>query len=382
MIQKTRRAAPRRILMGTLLSIALTAVIILPPHPAQARAHAAASLPRTNASHATVIVLDMSGSMGFNDPQSYRCSAADAYIDLSNQNDYIGVVGLANYNGARSGAFNFQTAQVWSEPVNMSTLQERQALKDTIKNKSNSCVHIGTTPTYDALNQAYIMLDTITKQHAIGGSVILLTDGIPDPDTDSQIMEVRNDLVTKFQARGWPIDTIGLGQDSAIGGSTPGTFHDFLKGISFATSGKFYDDGQGVVPGVNALNIAPFFVDIFARYSGRTPQNVIPPTQLNGNTQQQNFKVTDGTSSLDVVVVKNTAQTNVTLYDANNHVVTPDGVGIFVSQDQYQFYVIYSIDQPQAGFWTLSEPGSGLFLMDSLKVTNIGLNMSSLSLRE
>lgn len=53
--------------------------------------------------HVTILVLDMSGSMQQNDPAGIRCSAANAYIDLSAQNDEIGVVGLDNGDGATGG---------------------------------------------------------------------------------------------------------------------------------------------------------------------------------------------------------------------------------------------------------------------------------------
>lgn len=337
------------------------------------------SVPQATTGHATIIVLDMSGSMGTNDPQGYRCSAADAYIDLSDVNSYIGLVGLDNNNGATTGVHNFQTAPIWAEPTNTATLQDKESLKQIIANKSNSCRPDNTTPTYEALHQAYDMLQTITQQHHISGSVILLTDGTPAPDTDSQIAAINSELLKEFQAKGWPIDTIGLGADAAIGGNTPGTFHDFLKGISDATGGTFYDDGKGPVAGISPLNIATFFVQIFARYSGYTPTEDIPPTQLDGGTTQRNFQVTGGTNKLAVVVVKDSPNATVALLDPNSQTVAADGSGVFVSTDAY--HVIYSIDQPQPGAWIVSVTGSGNFLMYSLKKTQIGLSISNIRLK-
>ena len=85
------------------------------------------SMPAASASagHVTAIVLDMSGSMAGNDPNGLRCSAANAYIDLSGPGDYIGVVGLDN-NGPTGGAHNFALAQVWAEPGEMATVAARQ----------------------------------------------------------------------------------------------------------------------------------------------------------------------------------------------------------------------------------------------------------------
>jgi archaellin len=329
--------------------------------------------------HVTIIILDMSGSMGQNDPQGYRCSAADAYIDLSGANDLIGVIGLDNNNGLTGGNHNFQTAQLWSNPVNMATVQARQALKNTIKTKSSNCRPDNTTPTYDALAQAYTMLASATKQSGFSGSVILLTDGTPYPDTDAQIAAIQSDLVPMYKAKNWHIDTIGLGADAPVGGSTPGTFHDFLSGISNATTGTFYDDGHGAVNGVSPLNIGPFFVQIFGRYSGLTVTQDIPPTALTGGTTSRNFQVTGGTTNLDVVVVKDQSRTQVALQDAAGQPVTADGVGVFVSQENYQD--IFQVSQPQPGAWVANVTGSGQFLLYSLKQTNVGLQFAGLALK-
>ncbi|HLX40086.1 MAG TPA: vWA domain-containing protein, partial [Ktedonobacteraceae bacterium] len=348
------------------------------PSLAQANSTGFSLRPHDSVGHATIIVLDMSGSMGTNDPLGLRCSAANAYIDLSGLNDYIGVVGLDNNNGQTTDAHNFQTAQVWTQPINTATLADKNNLKNIIANKSNSCRPDNTTPTYESLSNAYNMLSTITKQRKISGSVILLTDGTPYPDTDAQIAAIKSDLIPQFQTQGWPVDTIGLGVDGPIGGSTPGTFHDFLKGISNATGGSFYDDGKGPVSGVSPLNIAPFFLDIFHRYSGDTLRQDIPVTALAGGTIQRNFVVTDGTNQLDIVVVKDQPGTTATLSDPNGQPVVADGVGVFFTQDKY--HDIYQITQPQAGQWTVSVTGSGNFLMDDLHKSNIGLSSPVVSL--
>ncbi|MHB8596823.1 MAG: vWA domain-containing protein [Ktedonobacteraceae bacterium] len=379
MVNTTLRLLTRYSAIILCTSIVLLASLTL-PLPTLAQAHSARlnARPDDSAGHATIIVLDMSGSMGTNDPLGLRCSAANAYIDLSRVNDYVGVVGLDNNNGQTTGTHNFQTAQVWTQPLNTATLADKQNLKNIIANKSNACRPDNTTPTYNSLSNAYSMLAAITKQQHISGSVILLTDGTPYPDTDAQIADIKSDLVPQFQTQGWPIDTIGLGPDGLVGGSTPGTFHDFLKSVSNATGGSFYDDGNGPVPGVSPLNIAPFFLDIFHRYSGDTLRHDIPVTPLNGSTIQRNFPVTDGTNQLDVVVVKDQSGTTATLSDPNGQPVVADNVGVFVSQDKY--HVIYQITQPQAGQWTVSVTGSGKFLMDDLHTSNIGLSSPIIAL--
>ncbi len=273
--------------------------------------------------HVTIIVLDMSGSMATNDPNGLRCSAASAFIALSGPGDFIGVVGLDNKNGEKNGPFI--SSLVWAQPTEMATLAERQSLQQTIMTDSNNCQPDNTTPTYDALQQALKMLLTASQNAQIDGSVILLTDGTPDPDTVAQINAINADLLPQFKQHHWPIDTIALGQDGPIDGLNGQTFHSFLSGVADATSGKFYDDGHGEVEGISPLNIAPFFVDIFALRIGRTVNQDIPPQQLNGATSRQNFVVSNYTDSLDIVVVKDQPDIDVSLTTPGGQPITQSG---------------------------------------------------------
>lgn len=332
-----------------------------------ALAHLAArSMPAASASagHITVIALDMSGSMASNDPNGLRCSAANAYIDLSGPGDYIGVVGLDN-NGPTGGARNFALAQVWSEPTEMATVAARQQLRDTIAAKSHNCRPDSATPTYDALQKALTMLGDATAKSHLPGSVILLTDGVPAPQQDEQISAIQQDLVPQFKQKNFPIDTVALGAD--------GTLRSFLSDLANATGGSYYDDGHGVVSGVSPLNIAPFFVDIFALRNGRTVTHDIPPTALSGGTVSRNFAIGNFVAHFDVVAVKDSPNTRITLTAPNGQVLPPTVAGTFISSDPH--YVIFSVDHPQSGAWQLNVTGSGRFLMDSLKVSTLGLSI-------
>ncbi|HET9979923.1 MAG TPA: hypothetical protein VFQ32_05750 [Ktedonobacterales bacterium] len=306
----------------------------------------------------------MSGSMASNDPNGLRCSAANAYIDLSGPGDYIGVVGLDN-NGPTGGAHNFALAQVWAEPGEMATVAARQQLRNTIATKSHNCHPDASTPTYDALQKALTMLSSATAKNHLPGSVILLTDGVPAPQQDEQISAIQKDLIPQFKQQNFPIDTVALGAD--------GTLRSFLSDLANATGGSYYDDGHGVVSGVSPLNIAPFFVDIFAMRNGRTVTHDIPPTALSGGTVSRNFAIGNFVSHFDVVAVKDSPNTRVTLTAPNGQVLPPTVAGTFISSDPH--YVIFSVDHPQSGAWQLNVTGSGRFLMDSLKVSTLGLSI-------
>lgn len=316
-----------------------------------------------SADHVTILILDMSGSMAQNDPNGLRCSAANAYIDLSGPGDYIGVVGLSG-NGS-GGPNGFGAAQTWATPANMQTIHDQATLKQTIAQRSQQCHPNGATPTYDALSRALGLLKTATAQGGFSGSVILLTDGQPAPQQDAQIAAIQHDLLPQFKQDGFPIDAVALGADQGL--------HSFLSGLADATGGSYYDDAHGVVPGVSALNIAPFFVDIFAQRNGRIVTHDIPPTALGGATVSRNFSVGDFVSQLAVVAVKDSPSTTVTLTAPNGQTLSSSTAGVLFAGDPH--YAIFSIPNPQQGAWQLNVTGSGQFLMDSLKVSTLGLSI-------
>ncbi len=317
---------------------------------------APAALAATSAGHVTIIVLDMSGSMAQNDPAGIRCSATNAYIDLSGPGDLVGVVDLDNSDGSTGGPHSFDLASVIAQPTDMSTLASRQHLRDQLQTVTHGCQPDANTPTYDALNKALGMLTQATKGGQIPGSVILLTDGDPEPNADGQIAAIKSDLVPQFKSHGWPIDTIALGNDPS--------FHGFLNDISTATSGNFYDDSQGPVPNVSPLNIGPFFVNIFSIRNGRTPGPTIAPTTLSGGAISRNFQLGQYVDHLDVIVVKDQPQTTVTVDVPNGQQLSSGIAGTFISTDPH--YAIFSVDGPQSGTWQVNVTGSGQFLVDSL----------------
>ena len=128
-----------------------------------------------------------------------------------------------------------------------------------------------------------------------------------------------------------------------------------------------------MVSGVSPLNIAPFFVSIFAQRNGRTVSHDIPPTTLSGGTVSRNFAIGSFVSHLDVVAVKDSPNARVTLTAPNGQVLPPAVAGTFISSDPH--YVIFSVDHPQSGAWQLNVSGSGHFLMDSLKISTLGLRI-------
>lgn len=319
--------------------------------------------------HVTIIILDMSALMSTSDPGGLRCSAANSFIDLSGTDDLIGVIGLDNNDNSRGGTYGFQQAQVWIQPTQVNTPLERTKLQQNVAVQSHKCQAdtSGSTPTYDALYRALTMLTATTQAGQLSGSVILLTDSVPFPDRDSQITAIKRDLLPQFKQHKWPIDTIALGSET--------DFHSFLGELANGTSGKSYDDNNGIVPGVSSLNIAPFFVDIYARYSDRTVGPDIGPTQLKGGTQSFSFQPSDYADYLDIIVVKEKPNTKITLTVPGGETLTSAVAGTFVSvHDPY--YAVFSVQGPKSGDWQLNVTGTGKFLMDSLILSSLKVSIT------
>lgn len=352
--------------------LALVGIIVLyrsvPKANAQAPNIASTAAISPAEKRVTILVLDMSFRMKTNDPDGLRCSATKAYIDLSGPGDLIGVIGLDNNKGDRGGPHNFQKSFVWSQPVPMDTRRERQSLEDIIAQKSNKCGYDGSTPIYDALNQALAMLTSNASggKRNIAGSVILLTSGNLTPDTSNQIDAVESELLPQFKKYNWLIHTIALGPMNT-------GYHSFLSDLSNATSGKFYDDGNGVVPGVSPLNITQFFVDIFALQNGRALIPDIKPTQLNGSFSTD-FAVGDFVDHLDVLVVKERGVASVTLTPPPEDKLFPQ---VVQSTSADADYAIFSVPEPLAGDWQMNVQGTGQFLMDSLILSSVTITIIS-----
>ncbi|HEY7833569.1 MAG TPA: vWA domain-containing protein [Ktedonobacterales bacterium] len=347
--------------MATLVSTAAPAFAQpLTPARAQRASGAAAS------GHVTILVIDMSGSMGSpgqggNDPNGLRCSAAHAYIDLSGTGQWVGIVGLAHPAGAPGDP---RLAQDYAQPVEMSTDAARAAMRKALDTQSNNCVGDGTTPMSDALLHADHMLHSAT-QGTLAGSVILLTDGLPDPDTNGQIAAIQQEL-PDFETHNWPIDTIALG-DADRG---------FLSGLSDATGGRAFDVRHGPVPGDSPLNLEPFFLSIFQINAGRTLLHAVAPLALAGQSQRQ-FHVGRFVAHMDVLVVRDSSNVSALLYAPGNYPNAPEQPGQARIVENDPHYAIFAVDSPVRGDWTLAFSGSGQLLVDALIQSTLSLQLVS-----
>ncbi|HEU5376026.1 MAG TPA: vWA domain-containing protein [Ktedonobacteraceae bacterium] len=315
-----------------------------------------ATIKDTPTGHVTILVLDMSGSMADNDQNQVRCDAAKAFIDLSGPGNMIGLIGMA---GAK--------AQIWHDPLPTDVLTQRMELKRAITDRpplTPDCQHpSGNTPTADALLLAWQMLN---NEPGLQGSVILLSDGVPTPDTDGDIATIQKKLLPLFQQKHWPVDTIALG--------TQGVLRPFLVNISRQTGGIPYDDAQGPVPGErSSLNILPFFTDILSRQTGGSFATLASLTTITSGITSYNFQVDATDKGLYLLLIRDTndqggVQARLLSPGPAPLVLSASRIPPGADYDQNNSYAAFTVGNLapspgnlQAGTWELDVSGTGRF---------------------
>jgi hypothetical protein len=358
--------------------------IAMPAYPEQAQAkqntstlpHPAFASVAEPEGHVTILILDMSTSMNGNDPGGLRCSAAKAYIDLSNANDKIGIIGLTNTDSATADdSYHFLSAEIWRQPVPVGVLSQREALENVITQRppgEPDCqVPYGSTPLYDALDQARKMLAQATSDPGgnLSGSVVLMTDGQPFPNQQKQADAVLNDLRPIFLKHHWPIDVVAL--------NAVGSYLNFLRMLADGTGGRFYQTTEGNADAQpSPLSIASFFTTIFALRVGRTLDMGAVHT-LSGETQSLNFGLDDYARHLDLVVIKDQGISAKLTTPQGDTLPSPDPPphALLIAGDPY--YEIFSFDGPSAGVWQLDVRGSGQFQVASLVTSWLQISILS-----
>lgn len=325
---------------------------------------APAAMRMASTGNVTILVLDMSGSMGNpggsgNDPDGLRCSAADAFISLSGPNQFVGVVGLVGDTQAKT----------WASPSEMATIQARQQLIQTVKEKSNNCYANGNTPTFGALSKAYAMLQSTATNGRVG-SVILLTDGVPAPNTGQQQSDIITQLVPKFRSSHFPINTIALGSDPSTG--------SFLREVASGTLGQYNSDYNPATGQPDPLEIAPVFLGYFAALTHRAPKPLVQEDTLNGGVTQRNFTVDDLTQHLDAVVIAQDPSARISLISPDGVIYnarTPSVTGRTVVFGAH--YAMFSFDNPTPGNWIVSiAGGSRQFSVYGLARTTLSIALT------
>jgi Mg-chelatase subunit ChlD len=322
----------------------------------------------------TIVVLDQSGSMRLDlpekrprtkasDPLGLRCSAVRLLADLATTRDSLGLIKLESHDDTTDSTAD-RTAEVLLAPMAMGTAQSRDMFKAKV-----DCDHAtNNTPIADALLKAYEQLAAAKRDRGSSfvGRVILLTDGDPQPQRETQLQEIAQ-LLPHFAQEGWPISTVGLklrsnGNRVAI---------DLLQRIAGVTSGRAYGDID------DPLKLQSVFVDFFAQQTGRS---LIPGaiTQLKP-TGETRVGVADYATRIDVLVAKSNPHAEISLRQPgpNYSEVAENGPGVDLFSNGDSYYAAFSIDKPITGVWSVRATQPTELIVNVLVESHIQLRLEN-----
>jgi hypothetical protein len=211
---------------------------------------------------AVCLALDRSGSLQDTDPQRYGPSVINVVADLAT-NAMLTVFTFAGQG--REGVRLLGTFDL-ANPRELEALRQRVAELDRTPPE-------GYTPTADLLAAIY---DHLAGRGAPpGAGCIVISDGLPEPDTEAQFRRIET-LLPQYAARGWRLHAVALGAGqwterfhsiaTQLGGAalTANTPAELLSVVLHAFAAYRRDPPPQVVPmiiGANGQAVVPIEVD-------------------------------------------------------------------------------------------------------------------------
>ena len=322
----------------------------------------------------TAIIIDSSGSMGWNDPNNERKTQAKRFIDMMQVGDRGAVIDFDYY------------AYVHAPLTLINDETQRTVLKNAIdKIDSSGGTHLGRglQAGYNELNKS----PELTQKKA----AIFLTDGVG----------TYNGEASWYAEKGWPVYTIGLGYD---------TNPALLQQIAAETGGRYY-------PALTADTLSEIYRELVKDVRGQTgiSQNVytVLPNQLvyhevpiTSETLEVTFNIDayrtvnlssatysddttvthdeinqDGMISNEVDVITTSESIEVSNVNSlsnmvNYTLISPSGVQLTSTTDD--LHVHYTAGPTYAGFRiTNPEPGTWTMMMEGVDVPEQGMDVEA-----
>ncbi|MBN2117606.1 MAG: VWA domain-containing protein [Anaerolineales bacterium] len=254
-----------------------------------------------------VLIIDSSGSMGWNDPSNKRLDAGKAYLAASLAGDYVGVVDFNSYASLDSPLVQL--------PENRTNLI---AAIDGIGSSGGTDVGAGVQAGCDALIASPSSNDT--------KAAILLTDGQGPFDNQDAC----------FKDQGWKIYTFGFGDsDDAL-----------LQQIATNTGGDFKR--------LPTSDLVCEFQQVRAKIAGQTP---VPCTTYNVSPEQTisfNISVPAGQQQATFSTSWAGSDVVMSLTTPSGRVISRDTVVADVFHEKGAAYEVYTIKHPEPGDWVVS----------------------------
>ena len=271
------------------------------------------------------LIIDSSGSMGGNDPNDLRKSAARLFISLA-ASDVRSDVQIA--------VVDFDSWAVTLAPLTLANagneeLSQLEGAVDQINSDGGTNIAAGLQQGFDTLSAS--------STPYVRKAAVLLTDGEDSSYTD--------EIVSNYDAEGWSIYTIGLG-----GGINRGK----LESIAAATpEGEYYP--------VDLSKIQEIYNKILAKVTRKSvlsslrgflnqDQEVTKNVLIDNNIGLVDFSASWIGSTIEMVLVDPSGA------EITPNIATALGVGYLVAPT----FVIYTVDNPMEGEWGMKIKGTDI----------------------
>jgi len=259
----------------------------------------------------TVIVIDNSASMQSNDSNGLRGNAAKLFVDLSQVNDEVAVVGFSNDS----------LTQVPLTKILGTTT------KSSIKN-SISVSPEGGTNYQPALSSAADLLSGASSRNN-RRAVIFFTDGEPSDNPT---------LPSEYSANGWRVFPVGFGNaDETV-----------LFSMAAASGGEYRMVS-------NVADIQPAMVEIATLIRGSAPPDIISDSITGDQEKTYTFNISKLAEWVEFWAIWDAGK------DISFWIEKPNGQIIDESSSNYTeegTYGIYRIESPTLGSWTVHIKGN------------------------
>ncbi|QCJ44163.1 VWA domain-containing protein [Bacillus sp. S3] len=276
-----------------------------------------------------VMVVDISKSMLFSDPNKISNEAMKMFVDMSSvKGDKIGVIAYGNDVLAKKDIVKIQSEQ------------DKQGIKAFIDG-------LGYDPYTDmsvGLTEAVKSLDA-SHEKEYSPLIVLLADGNNDPDkskgkTAKEADEQAEKAVADAKSKGYPIYVIGLNADGKLN-------KDLLRTIAASTTGKFFETS-------NANDLPGILSEIFADH---LKLKVVPIHDVVAKEEFQDIKIT--------IPNENVLEANISLVSSKPvelKLVDPEGQEQAIPSEKFPLttsknYSVLKLMAPAQGDWILKVKG-------------------------
>ncbi len=296
------------------------------------------------------LIIDSSGSMGWNDPQGYRKTAAKYFVDLANTGDQICVADFGHFSC--SSRLLLQLLEITDE-----------SSRNIVKTAIDQVVSSGATPIGGGLEKGY---DELSSPRAVAGhnkAGILLTDGEECCGTT----EAARTYAQNFGDNGWVLDTIGLTGD---------VDEDLLRELAALGNGEYYKAPTNV-------QLMEIYNAISGRVAGEQTLGAARGTVQQGSTSVEDALIDSSVTKARFTISWAGSDLNLTLKQPDGSIIDPDVAKIdpninYTSASSYEFY---TVKYPMPGEWDLMIFGADVpvggedYTASVMGTTNLTMNM-------